>query len=84
MGSITKQFTCALVLEDGALPEALDAAVRAQLPLLGPATPAARLLCHNQSGLRDYWAVAMLLGAPVEGDFGDADSARLLGAVSWR
>jgi D-aminopeptidase len=82
MCSITKQFTCALVLEDGAAPEALDAAVRAQLPLLGPATPPARLLCHNQSGLRDYWAVAMLLGAPVEGDFGEAESARLLGATA--
>lgn len=78
MCSITKQFTCALVLDRGGAPEALDAAVRAQLPLLGEAAPSARQLCHNQSGLRDYWAVAMLHGAPVEGNFGEAEAAQTI------
>ncbi|MCU0985337.1 MAG: D-aminopeptidase [Acetobacteraceae bacterium] len=76
--SITKQFTCATVLASVGQPEALDAAVAARLPLLGPAAPPARLLCHNQSGLRDYWAVAMLHGSPVEAPFGDVESARVI------
>ncbi len=33
--------------------------------------PAPLQLAHNQSGLRDYWAVAMLHGAPAESPFGD-------------
>lgn len=79
--SITKQFTCATVLASVGEPEALDAAVAARLPLLGSAAPPARLLCHNQSGLRDYWAVAMLLGSPVEAPFGDGESARVIAAT---
>ena len=76
--SITKQFTCAVVLEAFGDPDALDGAVRARLPLLGAAAPPARLLCHNQSGFRDYWAVAMLHGSPVEAPFGPRESARLI------
>ena len=40
--------------------------------------PGALHLCHNQSGLRDYWAVAMLHGSPVEAPFGDAEAARVI------
>jgi D-aminopeptidase len=36
-------------------------------------------LCHNQSGLRDYWALAMLHGSPVEAPFGDFEAARVIG-----
>jgi D-aminopeptidase len=79
--SITKQFTCGVVLGAFGEPEALDRAVASRLPLLGAAAPAARLLCHNQSGLRDYWAVAMLHGSPVEAPFGDAESARVIAAT---
>ncbi len=79
--SISKQFTCGVVLEAFGAPEALDAAVQARLPLLGGAAPSARLLCHNQSGLRDYWAVAMLHGSPVEAPFGDHESARIIAAT---
>lgn len=79
--SITKQFTCAAVLEALGEPEALDGAIRARLPLLGAAAPRARLLCHNQSGLRDYWAVAMLHGSPPEAPFGDQESARVIGGT---
>jgi len=77
MCSITKQFTCALVLDAFPDPAVLDADVRARLPLL-PQAPRALHLCHNQSGLRDYWAVAMLLGSPVEAPFGDAEATRLI------
>jgi D-aminopeptidase len=78
MCSITKQFTCALVLDAFPDPSVLDGDVRARLPLLEQKAPGALHLCHNQSGLRDYWAVAMLLGSPVEAPFGDVEAARLI------
>ena len=78
MCSITKQFTCGLVLAAFPDPSALDGDVRACLPLLGQAVPGALHLCHNQSGLRDYWAVAMLHGSPAEAAFGDVEAARVI------
>ena len=78
MCSITKQFTCAVVLDACPDPAVLDADIAARLPLLGPAPPTALRLCHNQSGLRDYWAVAMLHGAPAEAPFGDAEAASVI------
>lgn len=79
--SITKQFTCGAMLATCPEPEALDAAIRARLPLLEGPIPGAQHLAHNQSGLRDYWALAMLLGSPAEAPFGDAEAARLVGAT---
>ncbi len=81
MCSITKQFTCATMLDAFPDPTVLDADVRARLPLLQDAAPSALHLAHNQSGLRDYWAVAMLLGSPVEAPFGDRESALVIGAT---
>ncbi len=78
MCSVTKQFTCALVLDAFPDPSALDSDVRARLPVLEGAPPGALHLCHNQSGLRDYWAVAMLHGAPAESAFGDTEAARVI------
>jgi D-aminopeptidase len=75
MCSITKQFTSAAVLDAFPDPSALDGNVRARLPLLEQPAPGALHLCHNQSGLRDYWAVAMLHGSPVEAPFGDTEAA---------
>ncbi|MGX9961955.1 D-aminopeptidase [Roseomonas sp. F4] len=82
MCSITKQFTCGTMLAAVGQPEALDAAIRARLPRLGEDAPPTRLLAHNQSGLRDYWAVAMLHGAPAESAFGDVEAARVIGETS--
>ena len=81
MCSITKQFTCGLLLDAFPDPRVLDADVAARLPLLEGAAPGALHLCHNQSGLRDYWAVAMLHGSPVEAPFGDAEAARVIGGT---
>jgi D-aminopeptidase len=78
MCSITKQFTCGLVLDAFPDPTVLDGDVRARLPLLEQAAPSTLHLCHNQSGLRDYWAVAMLHGSPVESPFGDTEAARII------
>jgi len=81
MCSITKQFTCAAVLDAFPDPSVLDADVRARLPLLRQSAPGALHLCHNQSGLRDYWALAMLHGSPVEAPFGDTEAARIIAAT---
>jgi D-aminopeptidase len=77
--SITKHFTCGLIVD--AFPDVsqLDADVRARLPRLGDRAPTALHLLHNQSGLQDYWAVAMLHGALAETPFGNREAARLIG-----
>jgi D-aminopeptidase len=76
--SITKQFTCGVVLESCPELQQLDAAVRARIPRLEGSAPTAVQLCHNQSGLRDYWAVAMLHGSPAEAAFGEREAARVI------
>ncbi len=78
MCSITKQFTCAVVLDAFPDPSELDADVRAHLPNLQQAPPRALHLCHNQSGLRDYWALAMLHGAAAEAPFGDIEAVGVI------
>jgi D-aminopeptidase len=77
--SITKQFTCGLVLDVFPDPSVLDADVRACLPYLTDQAPRALHLCHNQSGLRDYWAIAMLQGGLAETPFANRETARLIG-----
>ena len=81
MCSVTKQFTCAAMLEAVDDPAVLDPLIRARLPLLEQLAPGALALAHNQSGLRDYWAVAMLHGAPAEGVFGEEEAARVIGGA---
>jgi D-aminopeptidase len=76
--SISKQFTCNLLLDTFPDPSVLDGDVRARLPELRQAAPGARHLCHNQSGLRDYWVVAMLHGSPAEAPFGEAEARRVI------
>lgn len=78
MCSITKQFTCGLVLDTCADPADLDSAIAARLPRLTQPPPTALHLCHNQSGLRDYWAAAMLHGSPVEAPFGETEARRVI------
>src|SRR5258708_38069979 len=51
MCSITKQFTCGVVLDAFPDPSVLDGDVRACLPALQQPAPGALHLCHNQSGL---------------------------------
>ena len=81
MCSVTKQFTCALVLDCFEDPSKLDADVQARLPRLTQPAPEAAHLYHMQSGLRDYWAQAMLHGAPAEGPFADLEAARVIGGT---
>lgn len=79
--SITKQFACAALLDAVPDPSSLDAALRARLPLLQGPAPSVLHLCHNQSGLRDYWAVAMLHGSPAEAPFGKREAAQVIGGT---
>lgn len=77
--SISKQFTCALLLDRFIDPSLLDAALKARIPKLQDTPPRVVDLCHNQSGLRDYWALTVLCGAKPEGQFRPADAAQLIG-----
>jgi D-aminopeptidase len=76
--SISKQFVCATLLDRFPDPGVLDGDVKARLPRLEAPAPRTVDLANNQSGLRDYWATAMLCGSPVEAPFGDAEAARLI------
>lgn len=81
--SISKQFTCATALltaELDRVPDALEPALAARLPLMAQ-RPTATHLAHNQSGLRDYWALTALAGSPVEAPFTEAQARRLTDRV---
>lgn len=76
--SISKQFTCALLLDQFGDPAALDDKVRDFLPLYRDRLPRVAELCHNQSGLRDYWALTVLQGAYPESEFRREDALPLI------
>lgn len=76
--SISKQMTCALLLDLFDTPEALDPLLPDLLPRFQGKLPRVAELCHNQSGLRDYWALTVLQGAEPEGVFTAEDGLRLL------
>ncbi len=67
--SVSKQFTCAVLLDSIGEPEVLDDALAAYLDKFEEKRPSVRDLCNNQSGLRDYWALTVLCGADPEGVF---------------
>lgn len=75
--SITKQFTCAALLDVVGDPALLDGALAHRLPNLEGRCPTVADLCNNQSGLRDYWALTVLHGALADGVFAREDAARL-------
>lgn len=77
--SVTKQFTCGLMLDLFPDPFVLDDDVAAWLPLMEGPRPTALHLAHNQSGLRDYWALTVLHGAMAEGIFAAGDARELIG-----
>jgi len=76
--SITKQFTCALLLD--AFPDfsRLDEDVRHFLPQLSAPLPKIAHLAHNQSGLRDYWAMGMVMGALPDTLFSEDDARHIM------
>ncbi len=76
--SITKQFTCALLLDQFTDHMSLDAQVADFLPNFRDPLPTVAELAHNQSGLRDYWALTVLHGATPEAEFPRATALPLL------
>ncbi len=79
--SISKQFTCGVLLDLVGDPGALDDRVAQMLPRLEGAVPTVAELCHNQSGLRDYWALTVLHGAAADGVFRREDARPLFGRM---
>ena len=76
--SISKQFTCGVLLDLVGDPSRLDDRVGAFLPRLEGRRPSVAELCHMQSGLRDYWALTVLHGAQPEGVFAREDARPLI------
>jgi D-aminopeptidase len=81
--SISKQFTCAATILTTDLdrkPDVLESQLAARLAHL-PNRPPATRLAHNQSGLRDYWALTALAGSPVEAQFTESQARRIIDRV---
>ncbi len=76
--SISKQFTCQVLLAVAGNPAQLDGRVAAYLPQFTGPLPSTRQLCDNQSGLRDYWALTILHGAKAEQTFTREDALPLI------
>lgn len=79
--SISKQFTCGVLLAAVGEPEALEPRLPPLLPQLEGPRPTVRQLCHNQSGLRDYWAMTVLEGALAEQTFRREDAPPMVAAI---
>lgn len=79
--SISKQFTCGVLLDLVGDPARLDGRVADFLPNLEAQPPRVVDLCNMQSGLRDYWAMTVLHGAHPEGVFRREDAAALVAAM---
>ena len=75
--SISKQFTCAVLLDLVGDPAKLDGEMQKHLPLMEGERPSVADLCNNQSGLRDYWALTVLHGAAADGVFRREDAKTL-------
>ena len=76
--SISKQFTCQVLLAVAGDPARLDGRIAAYLPQFTDPLPSMRQLCDNQSGLRDYWALTILHGALAERTFARDDALPLI------
>jgi D-aminopeptidase len=76
--SISKQFTCGVLLNKISNLESLNDRIAAFLPKFRGTLPTVKELCDNQSGLRDYWALSILQGARAEQTFERGDALPLL------
>lgn len=79
--SISKEFTCAVLLSEVEDLSALEAELMEYLPNLKGTRPTIAQLCNNQSGLRDYWALSTVCGADPEGVFTSEHARHLLGLI---
>lgn len=76
--SISKQFTCGVLLDMVGDPARFDGRVADFLPNLEGPLPTVANFCNMQSGLRDYWAMTVLHGAQPDGVFRREDAVPLL------
>lgn len=76
--SISKQFTCGVLLETVDDLERLNPRVAEFLPKFRDRLPTVRQLCNNQSGLRDYWALTVLQGGLAEQTFRRDDALPMI------
>jgi len=76
--SISKQFTCGVLLDVVGDPARLDGRVADFLPRFEGRKPGIADFCNMQSGLRDYWALTVTHGAHPEGVFGRDDARPML------
>ena len=76
--SISKQFTCQVLLASVEDPARLDGRIADFLPNFTGPLPSLRQLCDNQSGLRDYWALTVLQGGKAEQVFAREDALPLI------
>lgn len=79
--SVSKEFTCAALLDVCGETTVLDNLLPAYLPDFEGPRPSVADLCNNQSGLRDYWALTVVCGADPEGIFTAGDARKLLGKI---
>ncbi len=77
--SLTKQFVCAALLDiDGNAPgHPVQLGLEDLHPGFIPQGLTVEHLCNNQSGIRDYWALTLLMGAKPEGKFTANDAWRI-------
>lgn len=76
--SISKKFTCQVLLATVGDPARLDRKVAAFLPQFTATLPTVKQMCDNQSGLRNYWALTVLQGAFAEQPFRREDALPLI------
>lgn len=76
--SISKQFTCGVLLASAVDLAELESRMAGLLPKFIGALPTIRQLCDNQSGLRDYWALTVLQGAEATQSFSREDALPLI------
>jgi D-aminopeptidase len=76
--SISKQFTCGVLLDTVGDPTRLDGRLADFFPDFESRLPSVENLCNMQSGLRDYWALTVVQGAHPDGLFRREDARALL------
>lgn len=76
--SVSKQFTCAVLLDAVGDPARFDERLTDFLPDFENRLPSVENLCNMQSGLRDYWALTVVQGARPDGLFRREDARPLL------
>ncbi|SNY93101.1 D-stereospecific aminopeptidase Serine peptidase. MEROPS family S12 [Cohaesibacter sp. ES.047] len=79
--SISKQFTCGVMLHAFEDFTPLNERLADLLPNFKGTLPTVKELADNQSGLRDYWALTILQGAKAEQTFARDDAFKMFDRI---